>query len=30
MRFVMDKESIYSKVRIFQALNTGIDYRADN
>ena len=30
MRFVIDKELIYSKARIFQTLDTGIDNRADN
>ena len=30
MHFVMDKELIYSKARIFQTLDTGIDHRADN
>ena len=30
MRFVIDKELIYSKARIFQTLDTGIDHRADN
>ncbi len=30
MRFVMDKELVFSKGRIFQTLDTGIDNRADN
>ena len=30
MRFVMDKELVFSKGRIFQTLDTGIDNRSDN
>ena len=30
MRFVMDKELVFFKARIFQTLDTGIDNRTDN
>ena len=30
MRFVVDKELVFSKARIFQTLDTGIDHRTDN
>ena len=30
MRFVMDRELVFLKARIFQTLDTGIENRADN